>query len=161
MASSAGEDRGVIVVKPDRSLLAIPKPERSPQLDYQAQAAEKIIPSVVKRGVVAIGNTAVTMREGPPPGVEELNRAIPFFGMLLAFSYAGHAVWVFEGQKDALQAACKGAGMLIVDSAMLPYLSSDWEAICSGALRASNILVYDRHSSRLVAVRLRPKAAAF
>ena len=80
------------------------------------------MPSSVKRNIAVIANTelqAVT---------KEISKAIPFVGMLMGFAYIGHAVWIFEGHPDALEAGCRDADVLIVDGGMAPFLSKDWIA---------------------------------
>jgi hypothetical protein len=58
-------------------------------------------------------------------------------------------VWIFEGHPSALQAGCRDADVLIVDSAMLPVLQTDWQDVAAAAMRNANLLVHDRANFQL------------
>ena len=83
------------------------------------------------------------------PSVRDVDRAIPFFGLLMALSYLGHAVWIFEGHTSALEAGCRHADALIMDSALIPLLVREWPEKVRPAMRSQNILVHDRATFQL------------
>ena len=83
------------------------------------------------------------------PSVTDVDKAIPFFGLLMALSYLGHAVWIFEGHTSALEAGCRHADALIVDSALIPLLVREWPEKVRPAMRSQNILVHDRATFQL------------
>ena len=67
----------------------------------------------------------------------------------MGFAYIGHAVWIFEGHDSALQAGCREANLLIVDSGMLPFLSEDWIQVAQNVMCNKEIYVHDRATFRL------------
>ena len=95
----------------------------------------------------------LSQRPESPAGSLEVGKAIPFLGMLVGFAYIGHAVWVFEGHQSALDAGCRDADILIVDSAMRPLLASGWDASAAAVMRNVNILVNNRANFALSAIR--------
>ncbi len=149
--------RGLVMVRPDRRYLVLPALPAMPALTASAADIERLIPSAVKRNVAVIGDTSFTTEKlgGTPavPNIVDANRSIPFFGILMAMSYSGHAVWVFEGHSSALAAGCRDADVLIVDSGMLPFLPKGWEDVASAVMRNANILIHDRKTYKLLVVR--------
>src|SRR5438094_9147088 len=106
--------------------------------DASVQNVERMMPSAVKRNVAAIAFTELEALQ------KDAGRAIPFLGFLLGFAYIGHTVWVFEGHPSALAAGCREADVLLVDSAMLPHLQTDWAAVAVKAMRHAEIYLHDR-----------------
>jgi hypothetical protein len=152
---ASGEDgpRGVVIVRPDRGFLVLPPPPESPGLAANAERMRLVIPSDVKRSIAVIASTGYTMANpAAPPSIPDSGRAIPFLGMLIGLSYIGHAVWVFEGQSSAIAAGCKDADLLLVDSAMVPFLANGWDKTAAEVMRNANILVQDRKTFRLLMV---------
>ena len=150
---ASGEDgpRGVVIVRPDRGLLVLPSPPESPELAASAVGLKQMIPADVRRGIAVIGNTGYTMANpAAPPSLPDAGRAIPFFGMLIGLSYIGHAVWLFEGHSSALAAGCRDADVLLIDSAMVPFLAAGWDKTAAEVMRNPNILVHDRETFRLL-----------
>lgn len=82
-----------------------------------------------------------------------MNQTVPFFGMLAGLSYIGHCVWIFEGHSSALAAGCRDADVLIVDSAMAQFLPAGWQDTAAGSMRSPNILLHDRQTFKLRALR--------
>jgi hypothetical protein len=135
--------RYVIIVTPGRMLKCQPCPAPGSMADASVQGVERMIPSTVKRNIAAIAYTELEALQ------KDAGRAIPFLGFLLGFAYIGHAVWVFEGHSSALAAGCRDADLLLVDSAMLPFLQPDWAAVASKAMRRPEIYIHDRASYSL------------
>src|SRR5438067_1415075 len=102
----------LVIVRPDRMHLVMPRMAESEQLKPMADGLRKLIPEAVPRRIAVIANTVF---ESALPGLEEVSRSIPFLGMLTGLTYVGHAVWVFEGDPAALAAGCRDADVLIVD----------------------------------------------
>src|SRR5438128_6920797 len=121
--------RHVIIVTPGRMLKFQPCPPPGSMADASVQNVERTMPSTVKRNVAAIAYTELEALQ------KDAARAIPFLGFFLGFAYIGHAVWVFEGHPSALAAGCREADVLLVDSATLPHLQTDWAAVASRAMR--------------------------
>lgn len=144
---AAGEKRegGLAILRPNRRYLIVPRMPDNPELKKFADGLAHLLPPGVQRNVAVIGNTDF----GDQTSVGDVDKAIPFFGVLMALSYLGHAVWIFEGHASALEAGCRLADALIVDSALIPLLSANWQDKARGAMRSANILVHDRATFQL------------
>jgi len=142
--AAAGEEspeqkgRNVIIVTPGRMLMLQPCPAPGSMASSQVATVEGMIPAKVKRNVAAIAYTELSALRA------DISKTIPFFGILLGFSYIGHAVWVFEGHASALAAGCKDANVLIVDGEMVPHLQTDWVSVASSAMKNREIYIHDR-----------------
>src|SRR5882724_10067818 len=130
--------RNVIVVTPGRLLMLQPCPAPGSMASSQVAAVEGMISPKVKRNIAAIAYTELSVLKS------DISKTIPFFGILLGFSYIGHAVWVFEGHASALAAGCKDANVLIVDGEMVPHLQTDWVSVASSAMKNREIYIHDR-----------------
>ena len=156
-AAGASGPRGMVLVQPDRALLIVPALEETPKLSALAAGLEEMIPSAIRRNIAVIAYTEL----GPErpdgafaqPSVMDASRSIPFFGLLAGLTYIGHSVWVFEGHPSALAAGCRLADILIVDSAMLPFLEQGWENQAAMAMSNANILIHGRTTGRLCFLR--------
>ena len=147
---AAGEkgQGGLVILRPDRNYLVVPPMPENPELKKFAEGLAHLFPDGVQRNIAVISNTE--FGGGPEtPSIADVDKAIPFFGLLMALSYLGHAVWVFEGHASALQAGCWNADALLVDSAMIPLLAADWQETARAAMRNANILVHDRATFQL------------
>ena len=111
----------LVILRPDGRVMqlpALPKESTPPQA---IASVERMLPSSVKRNVVAVGDVAWALADAPD--LRAANRAIPFFGLLMGFSTIGHAVWIFDSSASAVLAAgCREADVLIVDSQRLAEL---------------------------------------
>jgi hypothetical protein len=142
--AAAGEEspeqkgRNVIIVTPGRMLMLQPCPAPGSMASSQVATVEGMIPAKVKRNVAAIAYAELSALRA------DISKTIPFFGILLGFSYIGHAVWVFEGHASALAAGCKDANVLIVDGEMVPHLQTDWVSVASSAMKNREIYIHDR-----------------
>ena len=147
---AAGEkgQGGLVILRPDRNYLVVPPMPENPELKKFAAGLAHMFPGGVQRNIAVISNTAFGGGPGAPT-IADVDKAIPFFGLLMGLSYLGHAVWAFEGHASALQAGCWNADALLVDSAMLPLLPSSWQETARGAMRNANILVHDRATFQL------------
>jgi hypothetical protein len=152
-AAGTAPGDGLVIVKPDRTHLVMPRLAEAMALKDMAENLRKLVPPAPQRNIAAIGYTVFGGTEDAPPGLVELNQAIPFLGMLVGFSYIGHAVWVFEGHPTALTAGCREADILIVDSAMRPLLEPAWDARAAAVMRNVNVLVHNRANFSLSAIR--------
>ena len=143
---------GLVIVRPNRSYLVVPPMPENPELKKFADGLAQLFPGGVQRNIAVIGFTEFGGGAGAPT-IAEVNQAIPFLGLLMGLSYLGHAVSMFEGHPSALQAGCREADALLVDSAMVPLLSSGWQETAAGAMRNANILVHDRATFQLKVIR--------
>lgn len=145
----AAGDQGqgaLVILRPNRTYLVAPKMNENPELQKFADSLAHLLPPGVQRNVAVIANTDFGTQA---PSVYEVDKAIPFFGLLMGLSYLGHAVWVFEGHASAFQAGIRNADALIVDSALVPLLPAGWLDTARAAMRSANILVHDRASFQL------------
>lgn len=135
--------RHLIVVTPGRMLMHQPCPPPGSMSADRVAPIEKLMPSAFKRAVAVIAYTELEAVK------TDLDKAIPFAGLLLGFAYLGHAVWVFEGHPSALQAGCREADLLLVDGGMVPFLTEGWRATAAQVMRRKEIYVHDRATYRL------------
>jgi hypothetical protein len=138
--------RRVVLVTPGRMLMLQPCPPPGSMPANMVTQIERLVSPKVKRKIAVI---AYTELKAITAG---LQKAIPFFGMLVGMAYIGHSVWIFEGHPSALAAGCKEADVLIVDSGMVPHLPSDWQTLASREAPKLEIYIHDRidHSVRKV-----------
>jgi hypothetical protein len=140
----------LVVVRGDGQCLILPALATASVNPEKVAAIEQIIPSTSKRRVAVIGDT--TWATNATPSLQVANQAIPFFGLLMGFTSIGHSVWVFEGSANVLAAGCRGADVLIVDSASVAKLPNDWQIRAEGVMRNPQILIHDRASYKLRSV---------
>jgi NADH:ubiquinone oxidoreductase subunit B-like Fe-S oxidoreductase len=69
--------------------------------------------------------------------------------MLMGFTFIRHSVWVFNGAAHLLSHGCRSADLLIVDSAFLEKLASNWRNVAEQAMRNPQIVVHDRSTYKL------------
>lgn len=136
----------LVILRPDRRSLVLPAVSETADLKHAALSLQRLVPSTSQRRIAVIAYTVFPSAE---PNAAEVNRSIPFAGMLMGLTYIGHAVWVFEGHASAMKAGCRDADVLIVDSAMLPLLPEGWMETASAVMRNSNILVHDRSNFQI------------
>jgi len=152
-AAGRGPGDGLVIVKPDRTHLVMPRLAETAALKSMAENVSKLLPAMPQRNIAAISFTEFATTPGSAPDLAEVNKSIPFLGMLVGFAYIGHAVWVFEGHPSSLTAGCRDADVLIVDSAMRPLLEAGWDARVAAVMRNANILVHNRANFSLSAIR--------
>jgi hypothetical protein len=135
----------LVMVRPDGQWLLLPALQKDAVSPERVAAVERMMPSQTKRNVAVIGEVIW----GDIPTLQAANHAIPFFGLLMGLASIGHSVWIFNGGADALEAGCREADVLIVDSACLTTLSPDWQGTATRVMRNPEILVHDRVSYKL------------
>ncbi len=141
--SSADGSRELVIVTPSRTLMMQPCRTPGSMPPEQVEEIEKIVPSQPQRRIAAIANTDLQALR------TDVDRAIPFASLLLAFAYIGHSVWVFEGHPSALAHGCRDAELLIVDDAMVSHLPRNWAATAAGVMRQPQIFLHDRAKFQL------------
>jgi hypothetical protein len=145
--------RYVGIIRPDRSYLLTAPPPKESMAPQMIQMMEKLVPPRPPRSISAIADTYFSLTSGRGiPGLAEIGREIPFFGMLLGLACIGHSVCVFTGLEDSLTAGCKGADLLIVDEAQVPSLSVDWKTVAAPAMRNPNIVLHERATFKLKSI---------
>jgi hypothetical protein len=144
---------GLVILKPDRTHLVLPRLAETDELKKMEEQMDRMIPAATKRNIAAIAYTLFECAPGATPGLTDISKSIPFLGILVGLSYIGHAVWIFEGHPSTLAAGCREADVLIVDSVMRPLLAPGWDAEAALAMRNPNILVHDRATFQLAAIR--------
>jgi hypothetical protein len=151
-AAQTEDGRGIALVTPARSVFVLPVPPRSAAMDAKVPALPGI-PADRSLAIAVIAPTGTLCPlDGRAPELEAAGKAIPFMGFLIAFGYAGHKLWIFEGHPAALAEGLEGADILLIDSAMLPLLQPDWMAVGQRALNPPHrVLVHSRESYALVA----------
>lgn len=152
-AAGKGPGEGLVIVKPDRTLMVLPRMAESPELKGMAENVARIVPPDKQRNIAAIAHTLFEAGPEGTVGLAEVGKAIPFLGMLVGLSYIGHAVWVFDGQDSTLIAGCRDADIVIVDSDLRSSLPTGWDARAAAVMRSANILVHNRANFGLAAIR--------
>lgn len=148
-AATAGRAAGVqghkqvAIVGPSCNLLFIPAPLPESVSRAQIDGARRLVPPEPRRNVAVIADTRVS------GSTVEINRAIPFVGILTGLAYIGHRVVVFDGQLSRIEEGCRDADVLIVDGAVLPHLHPDWYGLARRAMRTPGIYMHDRKTYTL------------
>ncbi len=137
----------LVIVRADGQFLLLPALRKDNVRAEMVAGVERMLPSTTKRNVAVIGDT--TWATGAVPSLQTANQAIPFFGMLMGFACIGHSLWIFDGSADVLESGCSEADVLIVDSARLAALPSDWQRSAVKVMRNPQILVHDRATYQL------------
>jgi hypothetical protein len=156
----AAGSRGVSLVRPDRVHFILPAPPPGAISPQMIEGVTAIIPSEQPRNVAAIAVRGALAAGAPakdpakPPALPEIAKRVPFFGLLIGLAYTGHAVWIFEASPEVVTAGCEEADVLIVDSEALSSLPKGWAEDAALAMRNANILVYDRGTQKIGALRI-------
>jgi hypothetical protein len=137
----------LVVVRSDGRYLLIPALRTVAVKAEMVATVERMIPSTTKRNVAAIADT--TWANAETPTLEAASHAVPFFGLLMGFTSIGHSVWLFNGADNVFESGCRQADVLIVDSARVSGLPSDWQCDAATVMRNPEILVHDRTSYQL------------
>jgi hypothetical protein len=133
-------ERYIALVTPGRLVmqLACPRPGERP-ISVVTEIRERF-PVEPPGFVVAIAlNELKAVRE-----IKGAQRAIPFLNYLLDLGYAGHAVTIFEGHRSALRHGLTGAGLLVVDAGMIPFLQADWQDVAREVMAAPRLEIRHR-----------------
>jgi hypothetical protein len=132
--------REVIIVTPGRLLVEKKAPLAR---DIPSAMRDRLIALAPPEPPLAMAAIAYTYFEALK---KDIRSAIPFIDHLLGFAALGHSVWIFEGHRSAISAGCRGADMLLVDSAMLPFLEEmpDWQQQALEAMRGREIKLISR-----------------
>jgi len=140
----------LVIVRPAGNFLLLPKLPAGSVSSEMTAGLDSLIPADCCRNIAVIA--AVDSEISSTPTVTDIQRTIPFFGLLMAFSYLGHAVWVFDGKPDSLAAGCRDADVLLIDSQVLLSLSTGWLTTTASVMRNHNVLLHDRATSKLCMV---------
>jgi len=151
--ASEGDTRQVVLIRPDLSLLILACPAAGSMPRQVIDQMEAIVSSATPRNIAVISPTGFA----PPGGRVEVGsrewaavgKAIPFFGLLNGLAYIGHSLWIFNGSPIEIEAGCREADLLIVDSAAAGSLSAASVEVARKAMRRAEILIHDRATFHL------------
>ncbi len=132
----------VVIVSPSGDLLFVAALPASVS-EVQIAHARNMLPQEPRRTVAVIADTRVS------GSVAEINKVIPFVGMLMGLAYVGHCVVVFDGQLSTIEQGCRDADVLIVDGAVLPHLHHEWYSRARHVMRTPGIYMHDRKTYTL------------
>lgn len=141
-----GDARITSVITPGRSILQKPGPPYGTMPGDQVEPIHKLLTHAPPANIAVIAYTDLHAV------LQDMERAIPFLGYLMAFSYVGHTVWVFEGHPCVLAAGTRDADILLVDGGMIPHLQPDWREVVRASMRGKDILVHNRDDYSLYRV---------
>jgi hypothetical protein len=142
-AADPSSRQRVAIVTPDGELSFLDAPQPGTVSEAQVASARRLIPPEPRRIVVAIADTKVS------GSIEAINKKIPFIGILTGLAYIGHCIIVFDGQRNRMEEACRGADVLIIDSDVLPKLDQEWYVIATRVMRTPGIYLHDRKAYTL------------
>jgi hypothetical protein len=143
--------RCVAVITPGRLIMPIPGPPAEAVSAEMLASVRGIIPPQPKKAITVIAFNDVVLQGALSP--REVNSLIPFLGHLTGMAFDGHTVVVFEGHPSAFESGIRNSDVLIIDSAMLPFLQKDWATVAFGAMREGvRILIHDRKTYTLLPV---------
>jgi hypothetical protein len=151
--------RHIALVRPNQSILCLPCPAPGSVRPEYIADVERIVPSVTRRNIAAIAPTLPKIEPADVnaiPGtldVIAMGRVIPFFGMLVGLTSIGHSVWVFDGQPATLAPGSRDSDVLVIDSIMAAKLTTKSADEAARVMRNANILIYDRNTRGLRALR--------
>ncbi|MBZ0289346.1 MAG: hypothetical protein K8I30_17125, partial [Anaerolineae bacterium] len=140
------EERRIAVVTPGRNIIPFMCPRPGSMPPEHVEPIENLFPSKKPLDIAVIAYTEMSHfidKHGQNPG--GANEAIPFFGYLLGMGYAGHSVVIFEGHPSALEIGCDLADALVVDDAMIRFLSKDWGEQALRRMRSEKIIIFGRN----------------
>ncbi len=142
-----GTGRHLAIVTPGRAVLFHACPAIGSLPDEVTAPLERWLPAIPPLEVTVITYTRLEAM------LQDLGRCIPFFGVLMGFASLGHNLVVYEGHESALESGVRGSDVILVDSAMLPYLQPDWVQVARRVSRpGARILVPYRDDGSLVEV---------
>ena len=146
-ADKSKRRRAVPIVTPGRLIMLDPCPEPNSMPEEKVAPMRNLMPADPPRKITAICHTFMEAL------VVDIDKAIPFRGFLNAWAYLGHDVLVFEGHPSAFVAGVRDCDVLLVDSAMMPFIPLNWLDVASGVMKADRlILVHNRQSYSLIQV---------
>lgn len=144
----------VMIVTPGRILFGMPTPESVPP-EAAAHALSILGTNQPLEISVVSYNKLEALIQDRDVLVRSASKCIPFLGHLLSFAWAGHCVVVFEGHPSAFEAGVRNTNVLIIDSAMLPFLQEDWAPVAFRVMQGdARIFVHKRENHSLIPVAL-------
>ena len=152
--ASKPHDRYIALMTPRRVLLGVPCP--NPEMVQQPAVDEikRQFPPDKPLMVTAIAYTRSALNAVPERAYRAFGRDIPFFNLLLGMGAIGHNVFIFEGHRSALAAACHEADLLIVDERMLPNLGIQWPVTARRQMRTDNVVIIRTDNGQISLMRL-------
>ena len=138
---------GIAIITPGRLIMFDPCPLPDSVPEDRVEPIRQIMPADPKLKISAIANTRLEAL------VKDIDRAIPFRGLLNGSAYLGHNVIVFEGHPSAFESGVRGSDALVVDSAMKPFLQRDWVEVARRVMnQGGRIIVCDRETENFVQI---------
>jgi hypothetical protein len=135
--------RCVAIITPGRLIMPISGPPAAAVSTDMLSGIPQVIPSQPRLAITVIAFNDVVEQDALTAG--QVNALIPFLGYLVAMAFHGHTVVVFEGHRSAFEAGIRNSDMLIIDSAMLPFLQKDWMTVACRAMRqGARMFIHDR-----------------
>jgi hypothetical protein len=142
-----GSERHLAIVTPGRAVLFHACPPTGSLPDEVVAPLHRWLPGDEPLDVTVITYTKLEAM------LSDLGRCVPFFGVLMGFASVGHNVVLFEGHPSAFATGVQDSDVVLVDSAMLPYLQTDWLRVARRVSRpGARILVPYRDDGSLIEV---------
>jgi hypothetical protein len=134
-------DRYIVLMTPRRVILGVPCPNTDMVSPTAVEAMKRQFPPDHPLTVTVIAHTRSALNAVPERAYRAFGRDIPFFNMLLGMGAIGHNVFIFEGHRSALEAACHDADLLVIDERMLTNLGTDWPVTARKVMRTDNAII--------------------
>ncbi|HJQ24159.1 MAG TPA: hypothetical protein VKA60_09615 [Blastocatellia bacterium] len=136
--------RSIAIVTPGRMIMFVPGLVPGSQSSERLRQIQKILPSDKPLNIAVISYTYLEAL------MKDKSKCIPFLGYLLAFSYIGHNVVVFEGHPSAFASGVRNCDVLFVDSGMLPFMQKGWIKTAYQVMQPNpRIYIHNRESYNL------------
>ncbi|MBX3081229.1 MAG: hypothetical protein KF716_06305 [Anaerolineae bacterium] len=154
-------DRYIVLMTPRRVLLGVP----CPNLDMVPRSAVETLKRQFSPSqpltVTVIAYTRSALNAVPERAYRAFGRDIPFFNLLLGLGALGHNVFIFEGHRSALEAACRDADLLIIDEHVLANLGEHWPESAGKAMRTDNAIIVRSAKGQISLLRVRLSELTF
>ena len=139
--------RAVAIMTPGRLIMFQPCPAPGSMPASAVEQEQRMFPPEPPLNISVVSYTFVKAL------AEDPSRCIPFLGFLLAWSYIGHSVVVFEGHPSAFEAGVRDSDVLLIDSGMMPFMQDDWFRVAQKAMRpGAKIFIHQRRTYTLMPV---------
>jgi len=133
--------RGVAVVTPGRLIMLDPCPDPANVPENELLPMLAMLPSKSPLNISVISHTRVEAL------TEDMTKAIPFRGYLLAWATGGHNVIVFEGHPSAFDSGVRDADVLLMDSGMVQFVQLDWVKAAERVMRPEGKIFLHDHKT--------------
>lgn len=130
--TATSDGRCVAALTPGRLITTVSAAPIAALQPSELERLQGLLGSTAPLEIVTISYTSLQpmMEDG---GMGKV-KCIPFLPQLCVFAAAGHSVVVFEGHPSAFEVGVRNCDVLLIDSAMLPFMQEDWMSVAQRAM---------------------------